>query len=104
MGFTPSRPIIGLPTITSLGVNPHERFLPPSLHEPRCRFDAGRLSSAGGLMLLKDPDDPLGFTRALAAVLKDPRDPRRVHFPPHDLLKQRVLHMAAGYEDANDAH
>src|SRR6266699_285212 len=66
-------------------------------------FDGGLLSSDAGLMLLKDPDEQLGLTRALAAVLKDPRDPRRVHFTLHDLLKQRVLHMAAGYEDANDA-
>ena len=67
-------------------------------------FDGGRLSSDAGLILLKDPDEQLGLTRALAAVLKDPRDPRRVHFPLHDLLKQRVLQMAAGYEDANDAN
>jgi len=37
------------------------------------------LSSDAGLMLLKDPDEQLGLTRALAAVLKDARDPRRVH-------------------------
>lgn len=67
-------------------------------------FDGGLLSSDAGLMLLKDPDEQLGLTRALAAVLKDPRDPRRVHFTLHDLLKQRVLHIAAGYEDANDAN
>jgi Transposase DDE domain group 1 len=66
--------------------------------------DGGLLSSDAGLMLLKDPDEPLGLTRALAAVLKDPRDPRRVHFTLHDLLKQRVWHIAAGYEEANDAN
>src|SRR6476659_3227205 len=67
-------------------------------------FDGGLLSSDAGLMLLKDPDEQLGLTRALAAVLKDPRDPRRVDFTLHDLLKQRVLQIAAGYEDANDAN
>jgi hypothetical protein len=67
-------------------------------------FDGGRLSSDAGLILLKEPDEQLGLTRALAAVLKDPRDPRRVHFTLHDLLKQRVLQIAAGYEDANDAN
>ncbi len=67
-------------------------------------FDGGRLSSDAGLILLKDPDDQLGLTRDLAAVLKDPRDPRRVNFTLHDLLKQRVLQIAAGYEDANDAN
>ena len=66
--------------------------------------EGGRLSSDAGLVLLKDPDEQLGLTQNLAAVLSDPRDPRRVHFTPHDLLKQRVLHIAAGYEDANDAN
>src|SRR3989454_7753675 len=67
-------------------------------------FDGGRLSSDAGLVLLKDPDEQLGLTHNLAAVLSDPRDPRRVHFTHHDLLKQRVLQIAAGYEDANDAN
>jgi DDE family transposase len=67
-------------------------------------FDGGRLSSDAGLVLLQDPDEQLGLTRALAAVLSDPRDERRVHFTLHDLLKQRVLQIAAGYEDANDAN
>ena len=67
-------------------------------------FDGGRLSSDAGLVLLKDPDEQLGLTHNLAAVLSDPRDPRRVHFTHHDLLKQRVFQIAAGYEDANDAN
>jgi hypothetical protein len=66
-------------------------------------FDGGRLSSDGGLILLGDPDEQMGLTRALAAVLRDPRDPRRINFTLHDLLKQRVLQIAAGYEDTNDA-
>jgi len=67
-------------------------------------FDGGRLSSDAGLILLKDIDDQLGLTRALAAVLADARDVRRIHFTPEDILKQRVFHIAAGYEDANDAN
>lgn len=58
--------------------------------------DGGRLSSDAGLVLLKDPDEQRGLPPALAAVLRDPRDPPRVHFPLHDLLKPRVWHMAAG--------
>jgi hypothetical protein len=67
-------------------------------------FDGGRLSSDAGLVLLNDPDEQLGLTRALAAVLSDPRDERRVHCTRHDLLKQRVVQIAASYEDANDAN
>jgi len=66
--------------------------------------DGGRLSSDAGVVLLKDIDDQLGFTRALAAVLSDRRDARRIHFTPEDLLKQRVFQIAAGYEDANDSN
>ena len=67
-------------------------------------FDGGRLSSDAGVVLLKDIDEQLGLTRALAAVLAAPRDGRRIHFTPEDLLKQRVFQIAAGYEDANDAN
>jgi hypothetical protein len=70
----------------------------------RVAFDGGRLSSDAGLVLLSDPDEQIGLTRDLAAVLRDPRDPRRIDFTLHDLLKQRVLQIAAGYEDANDAN
>ncbi len=53
--------------------------------------DGGRLPSDGGLVLLTDPDDPLGFRRDLAAVLRDPRDPRRVDLTLHDLADPEVM-------------
>jgi Transposase DDE domain group 1 len=67
-------------------------------------FDGGRLSADAGVVLRTDIEAQLGFTRALAAVLSDRRDTRRLHCTPEDLLKQRVFHMAAGDEDANDAN
>ena len=67
-------------------------------------FEGGRLSSDAGVVLLKDIDAQLGLTRNLAAVLSDPRDPRRSHFTLEDLIKQRVFQIAAGYEDANDSN
>jgi len=99
------------PAYTILGVDSMQTEMAAPLHlapvgdkAVDLDFDGGLLSSDAGLMLRKDPDEPLGFPRALAAVRKDAREPRRVHFPLHDLLKQRVLQIAAGYEDANDAN
>jgi len=66
--------------------------------------DGGRLSSDTGLVLRKDIDEQLGLTRAWAAALSDARDARRIRFTPEDLLKQRLLQIAAGYEEANDAN
>ena len=66
--------------------------------------DGGRLSSYAGLVLLKDIDEQLGLTRALAAALSDAREARRIRFTPADLRKQRIFQIAAGYEDANDSN
>src|SRR5215510_11083997 len=66
--------------------------------------DGGRLSSDAGLVLRKDIEAQLGVTRTLAAVLSDPRDPRRINFTLEERIKQRVFQIAAGYEDANDAN
>ena len=53
--------------------------------------DGGRLSSDAGLVLLKDIDEQLGLTRALAAALSDARDARRIHFTSEDLEAVRKL-------------
>jgi hypothetical protein len=53
--------------------------------------DGGRLTSDAGLVLLKDIDEQLGLTRALAAALSDARDARRLRFTPEDLLKPLLL-------------
>src|SRR5947209_20436151 len=66
--------------------------------------DGVRLSSAAGGILLQDIDAPLGLTRALATARSDARAARRLRFAPEDVLKQRLFHMAAGDEDANDSH
>jgi len=37
-------------------------------------------------------------------VLSDRRDAQRIHCTPEDLRTQRVFHIAAGSEDANDSN
>lgn len=67
------------------------------------RFDGGALSSDGGLLALREVEDRLGVARRLAACIDDPRAPERIRHSLADMLRFRLLMIAAGYEDANDA-
>src|SRR5918911_977500 len=65
-------------------------------------FDAGRLTSDGGLPWLAEADQALGLCAALAACVPDwRRGP--VRHALETLVRQRVYQIACGYEDQNDA-
>jgi hypothetical protein len=67
------------------------------------KFDHPQMSSDGGAILLKAADKRLGLTAALAACLEDGRQGGKVRHELNELLTQRVMAIACGYEDANDA-
>lgn len=67
------------------------------------QFDQSQGSSDGGAILLKAADHQLGLTAALAAGLEDERQVGKVRHELHELLTQRIMAIACGYEDANDA-
>ena len=67
------------------------------------RFDGGRLSSQGGLLALREIERRLGVADRLAGCLKDPRAPERVGHRLAEIIRFRMLMIAAGYEDGNDA-
>src|ERR1700693_4559987 len=67
------------------------------------RFDGGRLSSEGGLLALREIERRLGLADRLANCLKDPRAPERVGHRLAEIIRFRMLMIAAGYEDGNDA-
>lgn len=67
------------------------------------RFDGGRLSSEGGLLALREIERRLGLADRLASCLKDPRAPERVWHRLAEIIRFRMLMIAAGYEDGNDA-
>ena len=67
------------------------------------KFDERQGSSDGGAVLLKAADRRLGLTAALAACLRDERQPGKVRHELHELLTQRIMAIACGYEDTNDA-
>lgn len=67
------------------------------------RFDGGSLSSDGGLLALREVEERLGVARRLAACIDDPRAPERIQHSLAEMLRFRLLMIAAGYEDGNDA-
>lgn len=67
------------------------------------KFDGGRLSSDGGLLVLREVEQRLRVAERLAACIKDPRAPDLITHSLADIIRFRLLMIAAGYEDGNDA-
>jgi hypothetical protein len=68
----------------------------------KARFDGGRLSSDGGVLLLAEIEHRLGIADRLARCLEDPRSPDRMVHGLAEMIRFRALAIAAGYPDAND--
>jgi hypothetical protein len=58
------------------------------------RFDGGRLSSKGGLLVLREVERRLGVADRLAACLKDPRAPDKVVHRLAEIIRFRILMRA----------
>jgi hypothetical protein len=65
-------------------------------------FDAGRLSSDGGLVVLREIEARLGLAETISRPLRDDRDPTRVRHSYTEMARARMLMIAAGYEDCDD--
>jgi DDE family transposase len=65
-------------------------------------FSGGRLTSDAGLLLLREIDRQLGLLDAANEAIPDSRNPIAITHEQRELLAQRVLALAAGYEDGND--
>ena len=66
------------------------------------RFDGGTLSSDAGALLLRDVEERTGLLAKASCCFTDYRDPRRIEHSVEDLVAQRVVGLALGYEDLND--
>ena len=68
----------------------------------RVAFQGSRVTSNGGLILVRELDERLGFGELIEQHLTDSRaNNARLSFA--DLLRQSVYSRLAGYEDVNDA-
>ncbi|MGC9971547.1 MAG: IS1380 family transposase [Bryobacteraceae bacterium] len=66
-------------------------------------FQGSRVTSDGGLILVRELDERLGFGDLIAQRLTDSRKGKNTQLPLADLLRQSVYSRMAGYEDVNDA-
>ena len=67
------------------------------------KFDGGQLSSDGGILVLREIEQRLRVADRLAACIEDPRSPDQITHSLADIIRFRLLMVAAGYEDGNDA-
>ena len=65
-------------------------------------FDAGRLSSDGGVIVLREIAKRLGLAETITGPLGDDRDPSRVRHSFAEMAMARMVMIAAGYEDCDD--
>jgi Transposase DDE domain group 1 len=69
----------------------------------RIDFQGSRVTSDGGLLVVRELDERLGLGELIAQHLTDSRRGKNTQFPLADLLRQSVYSRLAGYEDVNDA-
>jgi hypothetical protein len=92
----PEVPRMGQPTTATI------RFDTSAGLPLEASFDAGRLTSDGGLPWLSEAERALGICAALARQIPEWRR-RAVRHSLEALVRQRVFQIACGYEDQDDA-
>lgn len=66
-------------------------------------FSGDRISSNGGLLLLREVENQIGIIDKISNCITDSRDQRYISHSIKEMLTQRVFQIAAGYEDCNDS-
>ncbi len=69
----------------------------------RVDFQGSRVTSDGGLLLVRELDERLGLAGLIQNHLVDSRTGRNTQFSLADLFRQSAYSRLAGYEDLNDA-
>jgi hypothetical protein len=85
-----------------VGENQNQPFQLSFNRSLRVDFQGSRVTSDGGLVLVRELDERLGFSDLIARHLTDSRA-KNTQLPLVDLLRQSIYSRMAGYEDVNDA-
>ncbi len=66
-------------------------------------FDGAEMSADAGLTLLREVERRHDLAGLLSPCLTDLRDPGKTRHSLDDIIRFRIMMIAAGYEDGNDA-
>jgi Transposase DDE domain group 1 len=66
-------------------------------------FRGSRVTSDGGLIVVRELDERLGLSGLMQRHLSDSRRGKNIQLPLLDLARQSVYSRLPGYEDVNDA-
>jgi hypothetical protein len=78
------------------------RFTAHFSRRVQAEFTAGRVSSDGGALLLREANPKINLLDRLASCFRDGRSPLLVRHRLSEMLAQRIYGLALGYEDLND--
>lgn len=67
-------------------------------------YSGERISSDGGLLLLREVENQIGIIDKISSCITDMRDQRYITHSIKEMLTQRIFQIAAGYEDCNDSN
>jgi hypothetical protein len=103
-----SKPIRAISCETTSAVNdftlPLPGLSPVAGKSVVAKFDGGSLSSDGGVLALREVEQRLRVADRLAACIEDPRAPDLITHTLSDIIRFRLLMIAAGHEDGIDAN
>jgi len=92
-------------SITNNSVNPDFINISPVKSKPiEVKYSGSKISSDGGLLLLKELENQTEIIKDFCACINDERDSRYIDHTIESLVSQRVYQIAGGYEDANDCN
>ena len=86
-----------------------ECFLEPAFnfyqeHRLEVKFSGEQLSTDGGILIARQAEEKVKIIKGMSELIADRRDPNRISHSMEQLVLQRVLQLANGYEDAVDCN
>jgi hypothetical protein len=85
-----------------MGEAKSNRLEPNFNRSVKVEFDDERVTSNAGVILLRELDDKLDITHAVAQKMCDPRRQDRIRYPLAELIRERVYAMATGFSAQDD--